>query len=216
MAALSINKVFQFIQFVANKENRGWISPEEFNLAAEVAQLTLYGELEGSYKDTKKIDALLRPFVATTPALVAGKNDLSSDFRIPINSWVSDAEGHPLQYIPVKEIDMAEVPYVYHSEIVSPSINYPVIFIDYDSDSEVPSAVIYPEYFPYNITIKYLKEPSAPEWTYATTNGRPVYNDLGTDFTFDNTTFIDISKRILVHVGINIGDELVAQYAGSQ
>ena len=36
---MTIDEVYRFIQFIANKDQRGFIKPSEFNLAATRAQL---------------------------------------------------------------------------------------------------------------------------------------------------------------------------------
>lgn len=225
MAQLSIDKVFKFVQFVANKESRGWVSPEEFNIGAEVAQLSLYSELEATYKTNKASAALMRPFLKSTDALSGGSNDLAGDFRIAVNSWVADAEGDPVRYIKVKEVDIDEIADYYHSSIVAPSVDYPIFFIDWNTGSapEVSKAIILPETFPYSVIIKYLKSPTAPLWNYelTTATGRPTYASTGgllpggisIDFEFDSSAFMEISSRVLQYVGINIDKEQVTQYA---
>ena len=42
--AVSVNKVYQTVLAVANKEQRGYITPQEFNLFAEQAQLDIYNQ----------------------------------------------------------------------------------------------------------------------------------------------------------------------------
>ena len=40
--AISIDTVYQRVQAILNKENRGYISPQEFNLFANQAQLEIF------------------------------------------------------------------------------------------------------------------------------------------------------------------------------
>jgi len=42
--AININDVYKFVQFVANKEQSGFIKPSEFNIAADQAQMQLFME----------------------------------------------------------------------------------------------------------------------------------------------------------------------------
>jgi hypothetical protein len=203
---LSIDKVFQFVQFVANKEHRGWVSPEEFNIAAEVIQLTLYSELEGVYAITKDKSADLRPFQAYT-ATLTDAGSLPTGFRIPISASIvaGGTAGNP-----VKEIDISELPDIKASTVVPPSATYPIFYID-GEDNKVYT-------LPNTITIKinYLKAPIPPVWAYTTVSSRPVYAEASsTNFGFDPTKFMDISIRILEHIGINIGKEEITKYAMS-
>jgi len=206
MAALSVDKVYRFVQLVSNKESRGWISPEELNIAAEVAQLTYYSELEGVYSATKKIGAELRPFEHTSTAISNG--DSIDGFRILISSYISSGEAN--EFSEIREIDQEEVPNVLGSSIIAPSATRPIIYFENDSGSTKvklsPDTIV--------CTLKYLKSPTAPEWAYSTTSGRPSYESgSSTDFGFDESAFIEISRRILEHIGLNIGREELLQYS---
>ena len=48
--AVSINEVYQKVLVIANKEQRGYITPQEFNLFADKAQLEIY---DGYFHDLK-------------------------------------------------------------------------------------------------------------------------------------------------------------------
>ena len=39
---ISINRVYQKVLAIANKEQRGYITPQEFNLFADKAQMEIY------------------------------------------------------------------------------------------------------------------------------------------------------------------------------
>ena len=201
MAALSVDKVYRFIQFVANKESRGWVSPEEFNLAAEVSQLTYYGELEKVYADTKDIAADLRPFKTKTVGLL---DDDALNSRYPIVAYIRAADStNP--YKEIREVSESELPNIMNSTIVSPTESDPIIWYE-QSGIQMICKVI-----PTDVTfdIVYLKFPSTPEWDYNVTNGRPVYRADGdtNDFDFDESAFLEISNRVLEFIGLNIGKE---------
>jgi hypothetical protein len=66
--ALSVDKVFRFVQFVANKESRGWVAPDEFNIAAEIAQIAVYSRLEAMFLANKKVHNDMRPFLKSASA----------------------------------------------------------------------------------------------------------------------------------------------------
>ena len=203
---LGVDDVFRFVQFVANKESRGWISPEEFLIAAEVAQLSLYSELEALYAQTKTVHASLRPFVAFTVTLIDA-DSFPVRFRIPIVASI--VAGGGTVGAEVKEIDIAELPGIISSTMVAPSVDYPVYYIN-GEDNEV---YILPDTV--TMKINYLKAPIPPVWGYTVSaSGRPVYAEVSsTNFGFDPSLFTDISMRILANIGINIGKEEVTQYA---
>jgi len=201
MAALNVNDVFKFVQFVANKEHRGWISPDEFNIAAEVAQLTLYSELEGQYAATKKKHAYLRPFEESMT--VEDADGIPAGFRIAISGY-DDSNNE------ANEIELSELPGILGSSIVAPEEGYPVFYLFDDEIKILPNTT--------ELTIFYLRAPNTtPTWGYTTPSGRPVYAvGSSTQFEFDETAFLDISLRILNHVGLNIGKEEITQYASAK
>ena len=74
--AININNLYRFVQFIANKEQSGFIKPSEFNLATESAQMQLFmerysnpaeyrgnGKARTGYNQTQKINDDLRIFI---------------------------------------------------------------------------------------------------------------------------------------------------------
>tara|TARA_R110000744_G_scaffold311825_1_gene419248 strand:+ start:1740 stop:2510 length:771 start_codon:yes stop_codon:yes gene_type:complete len=75
--AINIDEMYRFVQFVANKEQSGFIKPTEFNLAVDRAQMQLFMERYNnpaeyqpgrpiprvSYQQTQKISDDLRMFI---------------------------------------------------------------------------------------------------------------------------------------------------------
>lgn len=212
--ALNIDKVYRFVQFVSNKESRGWVSPSEFNLAAESAQLLSYTIREQLYKETKKIAADLRPF--RTYADLSDGNAIPSGFRIPISCYGKPGSG--LQYVKFNEIDEYELTFIKNSELLAPSDTHPIIcFLDNSRVLIYPSSVLIAG-APTSIEVRveYLKLPSTPSWAYTTVSGRPVYaSGTSVDFEFDESLFFEISSYILSNIGVNVKDEILTQYAMS-
>lgn len=202
---LSIDKTYKFIQFVANKQHRGWISPDEINLAAEIAQLSLYSEKEANFMITKKIGADMIPFKDRsgdlTPA--SGLITFPEDYRHLIRLYnKSTFQG-------IIEVTQAELPDIMTSSIIAPSTAYPIVVERSDG------LQIYPITYSSVCIAEYLAKPSTvPSWGYTISGGRPVHNPAGdVDFEFDEVLFKEISSRMLQYVGINLKDSEVAQFA---
>jgi len=206
MAALSVDKVFQFVQFVANKESRGWISPAEFNLAAELAQLEAYSKREAVFIASKKILNDLRPFVKMSGTITpsSGLCAYPSDLRHFNNAWMDS------DYQEIKEVTQAELPYLMKSEVCPPSASYPA-GVQRDTGFQ-----LYPVSISADIRMEYIAGPDAPEWAYTLTSNRPVYaSGSSTDFGFDEVLFMEIAALCLLHVGLNLDKESVAQYGAA-
>lgn len=201
--ALSIDKVYRFVQFVANKESRGWISPEEFNVNAELAQIVAYSKRETVFLQTKKILNDLRPFIKVSVAItpVSGLCAYPSDLRHFTAGWMDS------DYTDIIELTQGELAKAMKSTIVAPTADYPA-GVQRDTGLQ-----LYPETISANIRMEYIAVPTAPEWAYTVVGGRPVYaSESSTDFEFDEVLFLEIAMLILANCGVNLGMENVAQY----
>jgi len=207
---LNIDKVFRFIQFVANKESRGWISPTEFNVAAELSQIAAYSKREAVFLQTKKILNDLRPFMKLSGSITpsSGLCAYPTSMRHFNNGWIES------NYKEIRELTQAELPNAMQSTIAPPTAEYPA-GVQRDDGFQ-----LYPVSFAVPIRIEYLVAPTAPFWNYTLPNNRPVYAESGgligdgnsIDFMFDDILFMEIASVILMNVGMNLKDEAVAQY----
>jgi len=203
MAALGVDKVYRFVQFVSNKESRGWIDPEEFNVNAELANIVAYSKREAVFLQTKKILNDLRPFMKVSPAITpaTGLCAYPADLRHFTSGWM-DAD-----FEPITELVQAELGKVMTSTIIAPTASYPA-GVQRDTGFQ-----LYPTTISADIRMEYLASPAAPEWGYTIVSSRPVYaSGSSTDFQFDEVMFLEIAMLILSNCGINLGMENVAQY----
>jgi len=205
MAALSVDKVYRFVQFVSNKESRGWVDPEEFNVNAELAQIAAYSKREAIFIASKKILNDLRPFIKVSDAITpsSGLCAYPSDLRHFNNAWMDS------DYTDIVELTQAELPGVMGSTIIAPTSSYPA-GVQRDTGFQ-----LYPVTISANIRMEYLSSPTVPNWTYEVDGGRPVYDGtdpLLVDFQFDEVLFLEIAMIILANVGVNLKMENVAQY----
>jgi len=202
--ALSVDKVFQFVQFVANKESRGWVSPEEFNVTAELAQIAVYSRLEAMFLAHKKVHNDMRPFLKDESVSHGGSfHAFPSNFRQLIGAL--DASGTE-----IKEWTQAEYLSNKNSTIIAPTTSYPFCVVRDDG------IYVYPDTITTNIVVEFiagLDSANPPEWAYTTVSGRPVYaSGSSTDFEFEDNLFLEISSYILMNMGMNLNQEQVTQY----
>tara|TARA_R110000787_G_scaffold284584_2_gene398488 strand:+ start:15187 stop:15957 length:771 start_codon:yes stop_codon:yes gene_type:complete len=94
--AINIDEMYRFVQFVANKEQSGFIKPSEFNLAVDRAQMQFFMERYNNpaeyqpgraiprvaYQQTQKISDDLRMFIkrVTLPINSNGMMDYPDDY----------------------------------------------------------------------------------------------------------------------------------------
>jgi hypothetical protein len=205
---MTIDEVYRFIQFIANKDQRGFIKPSEFNLAATRAQLDVIEEKFKERNSHKNLDDL-------APVVNVGTLAYSSP------SWTYPAGF--LHFVSleiggnaVELIGLEKLQYRVDSSIVSPSQTYPLAvminsgFKIYNNGSTPASSG--------TVTMSYIKEPTAPKWTYTIVNGAPVYNGSAADaqgLTLPSSTHKDICHKIAEYVGVSLRDEDVVTFGAS-
>ncbi len=174
---MTIDEAYRFINFVANKEQRGYISPESFNLLATVAQkefiskrlgnikLGQNGSLPFGYKSTRKISEDLRPLVYGPIQIPIDNNGL---FYYPEGYMWPDSF-YKNDFSKIFEADADEYPGLKSNAILSPSSDYPCVIF---------RTGVYGFIDPYNIgsfKMTYLKSPITPNWDYIIENDSPIY-----------------------------------------
>jgi len=198
--ALDIDKVYRFVQFVSNKESRGWVSPAEFNIAAELSQISVYSRLESYFLANKKIHNDMRPFLAMESMPNASPRAFPTSFRQLISARTATVR--------VPELTQAEFDDIEFSSFLAPTATYPKCVVRNDG------IYIYPAAVTDSVIAEYISKLSTvPTWDYTIVSSRPVYaSGTSVDFEFDDNLFFEIATNILMHVGINIKDEMVTQY----
>jgi hypothetical protein len=70
---------------------------------------------------------------------------------------------------------------------------------------------------PYSIgsfSMSYLKTPPTPVWGYGVVNDKPVFDaNLSVDLMIPDMSMNEIALIILAHLGINLSEETLTQYA---
>lgn len=207
---MTIDELYRFVQFIANKDQRGFVKPSEFNLAATRAQLDIIEEKFKEKNSHKNLDDLAPVVEKATITYSAGTNgafNYPSDFlhfiSMNFNSESVEIVGHE------------KLQNLLDSQILAPSASYPVaVMIDegfeiYAGSSESTSGTC---------VLVYIKEPSAPKWTYNTVNGISVYNASASDaqgLTLPVSTHKDIAHKVLEYIGVSLRESDLLQFGTS-
>ena len=224
---IDVNELYEFVKFVANKEQSGYIKPDEFNLVADRAQMQFFMERYNNpaeyqpgrpiprvaFQQSQKVSDDLRIFVTSED--VSSGDDISAlnDDYVHLVSLRTTTDRH------VKLLDDAELGHVLNSALTPPSSTYPVAYIVDDQINIVPNTT--------TCTITYLRRPAKPEWVYfQDADGNPtdatginpltypVYDEASsTNLEFPDETFNEIAIRILSFVGINLRENQLSQFA---
>lgn len=211
-----IDEVYQLVNFICDKNGRGYIPPAKFNLLAKQCQLEFISTRLGNikqigpsgvppfgYKSTRRIDVDLRPLVygpATIPIDNRGNFVYPYDFMWP-DAW------HKNDFSEINEVSSDEYPSIKKNTIISPTEDYPVIIF------RNPYGFIDP-YSISSFQLSYVRYPRDPVWGYDLVNDNAVYNgSKSVDFSLGNISMMDITALIVEKVGIFLKAGDLAQYA---
>ena len=231
--AVSIDTVYQRVLALANKEQRGYITPQEFNLLANQAQMSIFeqyfydikqfGEQHGN--DTEYSDMLdvlnkkLAPFQRTSNALTysaaTGIFSLPTDFyRLGTIIYGPSSFDFPVE---VEQIKENELLYINSSPIARPVASRPVyVRTNNTSFRIIPTTIIS------DVTCTYVTAPTRKngtdaKWGYAVVNGQALYNaNETTDFMLHESEESNLVFHILEMAGITINKPGLVQIAQNE
>jgi len=216
---MTIDEIYKFVQFMANKEQRGFIKPSEFNMLAKRAQLDVLKEKVGKvspagsvigFKDSSQMyDELYPVMVFETSLTVSG--DL---FTLPADylHFISLKFGE----ISVEVVSLGELNSRRNSSLLMPSTTYPIaviessgirVFTSFGGTSNTSS----------ELKLTYIKKPSDPNWAFNIVNNIEIYNSSNaTQITLSDSTHKEIANRILGYIGVNLRESEIITYSESK
>ena len=220
--AVSIDTVYQKVLAILNKEQRGYVTPQEFNLFANRAQLDLFeqyfydinqfGRLPGN--DTEYSDMLnilnekISPFeTSATLTYSTDKFELPTDLyrlgTIIYSNTTTDGFGtSTTEQIEAERVAKNEILYINSSPLTKPKNIRPIYTqntsgINVYGDSELTS----------NVKCNYIKRPTTPQWAYQIVFGEPLYDAANSvDFELNPSEETELVIKILEMAGLLIKD----------
>ena len=223
--AISIDTVYQRVQAILNKENRGYISPQEFNLFANQAQLEIF---EQYFFDLNQYER--QPKKDTEYSnLVKIINERISRFKTSATlSYVSSyftmpTDLHKLGTViynsttPVEEIDQKNLLEYTLSPLTAPSTTNPLYAQNIQTTSSVWSIVVYPSTITSLITATYIRKPNSIAWSSQTVVGNALYDaSNSTDPELHDSEETSLVLKILLYAGVSVKDPSIAQLADAK
>ena len=232
---VNIDTVYQKVLVLANKEQRGYITPQEFNLMADKAQLEIF---ESYFHDMKM--AYLKP---KNDSIYSNEMDMLEEkmqiFKaqqgaqdIAVGTGASNTINLGSLLVPVYKLDSIFLEYEDTSlpraklTELNKNQNY------YAENNPLTKATksrptftregsrrlkIYPT-LPSGTQaiINYWRKPTTPRWAYVVVNGKALYNyGNSTNFEIHATEEESLVTRILALSGVIIEDLQLAQVASA-
>lgn len=221
-----INSVRNTVLDIINKDNNGYITPDEFNNYAIQAQRDIFEEyftnyamavqktnarIYGSeYADIKKrIEAVIDIFNVNTPLVY---DPINFSFNQPSDLYKMER----LTYngnVEIEKVTHGKILYLLGSPLTSPSVLYPAYTL---SSNDI---TVYPSTITSLVTANYLRYPVDPKWTYVTVNDSPLFNPAAIDyqdFELPLSDEMNLIIRILQLAGVSIRENEVVQMAKAE
>lgn len=224
--AISVDTVYQRVLAVLNKEQRGYLTPQEFNLFANQAQLDIFEQyfydinqfsrLHGN--DTEYSDMLnilnekISIFEAegtvtsgtTLPTDLYRLGTIKVQYTDPITSATKIAEA--------ERVNKNEYLYITQSPLGAPTVSRPVYIRD-ENGVRVYGAT----QLTTGVTCNYIKVPTDVEWNYTMVLGVPQYNaSTSTNFQLHESEEPELVEKILELSGLLLKDPGVYQIANQE
>ena len=210
---MNINEAFEFLNFISNKNQSGEVSPSEFTRMASRAQWEFFSREYEKWQQTQDITDELAVFLKSWATAVSTTGQLTypSDYQhaISIRHYYVKNNNTGIQ-VPVKEVDNSQYGDYLQSEIVTPTLRFP-IWTTYND---------YMQFEPKNIglvTFDYFRTPIDPLWAYTTVNNRPVYDPINSiDWELPSQTHNELVMMMLSYLGMNLRMPDLVQFSELQ
>jgi hypothetical protein len=228
----SVQRVYNAVKDIANKDQRGFITPAIFNQFASVAQMNVYNRLfdqivagnklrraqvDGprQFARAKEVQEDLSTFSKkATISVVSGVADKPSDFArvISIGTVSSIVFGVPKQTLFQVVYNSDHIDYIINSDLSRPSDSAPVALIGNQIEVFASANTNIS-----SIQLRYYKLPQGivPKYGYTSTiPGVELYSAPNSvDFELPEQYFADLVQEVLMLVGVNLRDADVFNYA---
>ena len=213
---MDIGQFYDIVQFIADKHQQGYLSPDQFNNSVNLAQNQLMEEIvqaiQGWDENKKRIRLPMGNAQQTiqkiAPFIMRGSNvTVASDGKLTKPAMANLlAIKMSDNMTPVVRVEHDRVT-AYLSSTLDPVASNP-IYTEYDT---------YYQVYPINIgavNMDYIKNPAAVKWAYTLVSGRPVYDQPNSvQLLWGEGEVTEIMSRVLFMFGISIqAQNLVAYY----
>lgn len=221
--AVNINTVYLRVLAIANKEQRGYITPQEFNTLANQAQLDIF---EQYFYDLNQFLRLPGNDTIHSDAvdMLEEKIGIFEVYNSPIGTGtLSELNVHKLgavyhqetingvqTKVEAEKLNPNELRYYINSPLTAPTVKRPVFIVQQDQITVLPVEAD-------NLSMNYIKKPADVYWGYTIINDEALYNpSTSIDFQLHASEETELVLKILSLAGVVIRDPQLYQIAATE
>ena len=224
--AISVDTVYQRVLAILNKEQRGYLTPQEFNLFANQAQrdifeqyfydINQFSRMHGNDTEYSDMLNILNEKISifekqgavnsgtTLPTDLYRLGTIKVSYADPISSATKIAEA--------ERVNKNEYLYLSLSPLAKQTVSRPIYIRD-----ESGIKVYGPGQLTSNITCNYIKVPATVAWNYTMVLGVAQYNaSTSTNFELHESEEPELVEKILELSGLLLKDPGVYQIANQE
>lgn len=183
---VNVDTVYKTVLYLINKQQRGYITPDEFNKTSTQVQLEMFEKYfedlnqqlrvpqnESEYGDRlKTVDEKISIFKTSGNPSASAANVFTPPTDLHrLGSVIYNGTTE------VERVSQKEFLYVNNSPLTKPSTSFPIYTYTQNLADPFTDVTVYPSSITSNITFSYIRKPVDPRWGYSIGNvGQYVYD----------------------------------------
>jgi hypothetical protein len=216
--AINVNTVYRTVLAILNKEQRGYMTPDQFNKAAAQAQLDIFNKYFDELNQLTKtsqpgtdyadrltaLDEKMSIFKVSAAATggTLGVFSLPATLRELGNVVYNDIE--------VQRLSRDQFYNINKSDYTKPSLNYPIYLY------EGSSIKVYPVEITTGVVLNYIRQIANPKWGYISAGVAGNYqyaSGSSVDFELHTSEETKLILSILQYAGVTVKDTDIVNFA---
>jgi hypothetical protein len=233
--AISVNKVYKTVLLILNKEQRGYMTPEEFNRIGTQVQREIF---EKYFEDLNQYTRMPQTDVDYANRLMNLNEKMNifkrdgnatyvladNNFTLPTGTHIVGSvtyEDKNRMPVEMQRVDRGEFYNLRLSPLVTPSEQFPIYLFENNKLQAYPNIInTKANAGTASVAVQYIKVPEDINWAYTVGNlGQFIFNantPPTVDFELHNSEFTEVVLAILMYAGIVIRDPQIVQAASGQ
>tara|TARA_B110000858_G_scaffold5916_1_gene6616 strand:+ start:1064 stop:1756 length:693 start_codon:yes stop_codon:yes gene_type:complete len=218
--AISIDTVYQRVLTLANKEQRGYITPQEFNLLANQAQMEVF---EQYFYDQSQQDKNLKNSTefSNVDEILDEKISFFKEVQVlsvtagvatlPVDMHRLGSLFYTTTLVEIEQVSEEEIMYLQQSPLAKPSLQTPAFVRNKHN-----RVVVYPSGLT-GVSCNYVRRPVPVSWGYVVVNNDALYNSTTSEhFELHESEASELVYLILSLAGIVIAKPGLGTFADAQ